>query len=388
MLKFYFIALFLITSFSFAQNGNLKAGFGVDGKLVIDIDDLDELVGVCADGQGNTYFYGNTSSNLGGIYPFDFYIGKFDGNGVLDAQFGNNGIFRSDFPGFGISSINKAVYHSSGIYIIGGGVNQGVPDTNALFIGKLTLDGQIDTSFADNGFFTSDFLGAYNTPGSLIIDNEGKIVFCGSTTNDGGTWLEYSLIGRLDLNGQPDTTFGTSGLIVWDYFAGNWVNALNLPDYAHRHGEGAYVSEIVEIGNNYYAAGRFVATSYDQLQIMSISKQGDFNNNFLGSAPLVFQVDPGFNHLIHDMDVLNGVIYMAIQTDGENFDQQHVIQAIDTNGIMGSVFNLEYPGHDCRTNAIEIYDDKLFFGGYSRLLTNNSPDIYQTTFCFMRLMRI
>ena len=84
---------------SVAQNGSLKTDFGQNGKIELDIDDLDDLVGILKDDQGNNYIYGNTSDNLGGVYPYDFFFAKLDEFGNLDPNFGTSGILRGDFPG-------------------------------------------------------------------------------------------------------------------------------------------------------------------------------------------------------------------------------------------------------------------------------------------------
>src|SRR5690606_36894317 len=110
----------------------------------------------------------------------------------------------------------------------GQGLNATSLDTFAIFIGKLTLDGEIETTFANAGFYTGEFLGTYNTAGSVLVDTENKIVYCGTTTDDQGTQVEYPLIGRLNSDGTPDSTFGNTGIVVWDIYGGTLVDAMEI----------------------------------------------------------------------------------------------------------------------------------------------------------------
>ena len=356
----------------YGQNGSLKTDFGNAGKMSLDIDDLDDLVGIIKDDQGNTYFYGNTSDNQGGIYPFDYFIGKMDEYGNIDQTFGNNGISRHDFPGFEISSLTKAVYHDNKIYFMGQGINGTSLDTFGLFLGKMDLNGDIDLNFANSGYFTSDFLGTYNTAGSLIIDSNDKIVFCGSTTDDQGVLVEFPLLGRLHLNGTPDSTLGNTGLVVYDYYQDTVIDACDIPPYYLRHGDGAYLSEIVEYNNAYFVTGKFLGTSYSQLHVMSFTQTGAINPNFISAGPFIFQVDPGSNHYLHDIAFDGATFYLAFETQSM-YDGYHMIQQVDTSGAMGAVITINETGYFMRTNFIEFWNGRLFVGGYNMHENNLSP---------------
>ncbi|MCH2225852.1 MAG: hypothetical protein MK066_13870, partial [Crocinitomicaceae bacterium] len=382
-MRFVSFIICFISAVTYGQSGELNVAFGNQAKLKIDIDDLDELVGLTKDTNGNTFFYGNTSDNQLGVYPFDFFIGKMDPFGNLDNGFGVNGIFRSDFPGFGISSIQKAVFHSTGIYFIGSGANQNVIDTNSLFIGKLNLDGQLDLSFANNGYYTSNFMGGYNTAGSIIIDTEDKIVFCGSTTDDLGTLVEYPLVGRLLLDGTADSTFGSTGVVVWDYYQGALLNYMELRPSQDRHGEGAYLSEIIEVNNTYFVSGRYLVTSFSQAHFMSLTKSGEMNPNFISTGPQVFQIDPGYNHTVMDVEFDGEFIYLGLRTNGSFYDKKQLIQKIDTTGIFGDLIVHEEIGQDLQTRYVEVWNDRVFTGGYQLDDANIAPGVHSDKFMLM-----
>ncbi len=379
------VILILFPALLFGQSGELIPSFGNQGKLILDIDDLDNLVGLCSDDDENTIFFGNTSENLIGEYPYDIFIGKLNSSGELDQSFADQGIFRADFPSHSISSIEKAVYHSSGIYFIGKGRNPASSDSSKLFVGKLNLDGSLDLNFADNGYFTDSFLGAYNTPGSLIIDQENRIVFCGSTTDDQGTLVEYPLIGRLNLDGSPDLSFGTTGVIVWDYHQGVLIDYMHVNLTQDRHGEGLYLNEILEINNTYFLCGKYLLGAFSQVHYMSITKEGEMNPNFISPGPINFQIDPGYNNYITSSAFDGENIYLGMLTDGELYNGKQLLQKIDTNGVLSTLRVIEKEGQDLQTKFVKSWDNRIFIGGYDLSDENIGPGVHSDKFSFKGL---
>ncbi|MEO9533891.1 MAG: T9SS type A sorting domain-containing protein [Crocinitomicaceae bacterium] len=384
-MRFFAIILTFISTAALSQGGSLYSPFGVNGQCSIDIDDLDDLTVLLKDDFGNTYFCGSTSENLIGTYPFDVCIGKLTPSGELDLSFGNNGIFRSDFPNHTISSLKGACLNENGIYFIGNAVNENQLDSSDFFVGKINLDGQIDVNFANNGFFTSQLLGAYNTPGNVLIDSEERLVFCGSTTEETTTYVEYPFIGRLTANGTLDTTFGTTGIVIWDYYEGNLVNGISVLNSQDRHGEGAYANEIIEINNNYFIAGKFVGTAFEQLHIWSMTKEGELNPNFVSQGPYIYQLDPGYNHLPTNMVYDGQSIYLSIVTDGSFYNGKQLIQKIDTSGTLLDLHSFEHMNYDSQSLFLKNWNGELYVGGYSKESTNTTPGHHSDQFLLYAL---
>lgn len=377
------IAFFFIVLFPYAQNGSLQTSFGLGGKVIVDIDDLDELTCLLKDESGNTFFCGQSSEAVSGTYPFDFVIGKMDAEGDLDASFGTEGILRGDFPDHEISSISDAVWDTSGIYFIGRGNNPSVLDTNGFFIGKAKLDGTIDTDFADNGFYTSEFMGSYNTVGGIMIDSEGRIVFCGSTTHDEGTLLEYPLIGRLFQNGIPDSTFGTTGVVVWNYYDGILVDLFELPVNYLKHGEGGYLTDIAQVGNDYLVSGHFQSSALTQLHIMKISPQGEFSEEFFTPGPYVYSIKPGASHFISDMEVIEDKVYLSYTTPFSVYEGSFHFQLLDTNGLSIGMKTFDLEGYQTTVKAMEVYEGNPYVGGYARKNENDNPGYLSDDFLML-----
>lgn len=348
--------------------------------MSLDIDELDDLVGLSADQNGNLYFYGNTSSYEGGTYPTDFFIGKMDLQGNVDSSFGTDGIYRSDFPGYSTSSIKKMLVHDDGLFFIGSGINSASIGTQQVFIGKLSLDGSPDINFGNNGYFTDWMLSYYSTAGSIIIDSQDKIVFCGSSTDTVSTYVEYSVIGRLNLSGEPDSSFGSTGILIWDYYAGTLESNFPVQENPTRHGDGAYLDELVEINNNYFLVGRFVGTAYAQLMIMSITKDGQFNPSFASTGPIIYQIDPGANHFVKDLYLQSDQIYLAIDTDGVYEGEKFIIQILDTTGNQMDLHTWNEPGMINRSQSITGWNGEIYVGGFSLNISNEAPGYHSEFF--------
>lgn len=363
-----------------AQSGLLDVTFGQNGEVVIDVDDLDRVQGIVSDEFDNIYFYGGVSESQGGIYPFDFFIGKLFADGTIDYSFGDNGFLRGDFPDHEISIFKKACMSQDGIILIGNAKNFGQTDTNNFYLAKVSLDGTIDTSFANSGFFTDTLLGIYNTPGSVIVDSDEKIVFCGSTTDFQSTYVEYPFVGRLLQDGQRDLSFGQIGIILYDYYSNNLVDAFHIPDHAERHGEGAYLDELIEIENNYFLAGKFTNTSFDQIHLMSFTKQGTFNPDFVAQGLYSLQIDPGSNHQINDIEKLDTMLYIAMSTTGALFEHQQLLIPVSMNGYVESPIHFEHSEQEEQTNFLEVHHEMILMGGYSEEMDNGIPGHFSDQF--------
>jgi len=367
------ISLLLISAAGFAQSGEVDQTFGNAGEQIYDIDDLDKLHGLIKDDGGNIYFYGGVSDNQGGIYPFDFFVGKMFPNGQLDLSFGSNGYLRGDFPNHEICFFQNAALADDGIIFMGNGRNFGQTDTNNFYLTKVDWTGQVDVSFANGGFFTDSLLGIYNTPGSVIVDSESKVVFCGSSTDFQSTYVEYPFVGRLNPDGSRDSTFGQTGILLYDYYGNTIIDGMHVPDYPDRHGDGAYLDELIEINDNYFLIGKLTTTSYNQLHMMSFNKSGDFNADFVAQGLYPLQIDPGSNHQITDIQKKDSMVYMALHTSGNLYANQQIILPVTEKGLVQDVIAFEHESQDERSNFFLFHNEQLVVGGYSEEKDNTIP---------------
>jgi uncharacterized delta-60 repeat protein len=149
-------------------------------------------------------------STLDSIINVKFALARYNSDGSLDLNFGNNGIVTTDF-----GNTNYEVCHSLALQndnkIIAAGYFG-----NILAVVRYNTDGSLDNNFGNAGKVTDS-----NLPGALGvgIQSNGKIVVSGQivlTTYDYG----YSIT-RFNTDGTPDSSFGTGGNIILDIRQGN-----------------------------------------------------------------------------------------------------------------------------------------------------------------------
>ncbi len=121
--------------------------------------------------------------------------------GRLDASFGNNGIFASNFNNDSPVFATSVALQSDGKIIVGGEAG------NPGIIVRLNTNGTLDTSFASSGVFSIRFRDVQNFTVGVAVQSDGKILAVGTGLPQGGQLI------RLNTNGSLDTSFGTAGSV-------------------------------------------------------------------------------------------------------------------------------------------------------------------------------
>jgi len=195
---------------TFATNG-VKTDGGVNEDVIFDLkckDDNSILV------AGVTEI---TSSNIDGV------LAKYKDIGEKDSSFANNGKVLSGLAGRDF--VNKMVIDSSGnTYLVGY-----ITDTSnhrRAIVAKYNSNGQIDTTYGNNGSFITGSVG-YDVEGtSIALDSNGKIVVGAVLKHTSAHWTIR--VARLNLIGTPDTTFGTNGMVEFGGSSHNVVNDIAI----------------------------------------------------------------------------------------------------------------------------------------------------------------
>lgn len=213
-----FILIYINAS---AQDGMLDHTFGTYGIATIDISGYYEVAGdakVQNDGKiiivGSTYKNNKTQGLLLRLKP----------NGEIDSTFADEGIRYINQIGSTELKLNSAALLPDD-FIIAGGYSVEPGETFAILV-KCSSDGTIDTSFGTDGI-VKIFSGKYSNDAyvsDIMLQPDGKIIFCGKEKSDHTEFLEQFVIGRFLPEGIPDSSFGGEGL-VYNYLTG-------LPSYA------------------------------------------------------------------------------------------------------------------------------------------------------------
>lgn len=204
-----------------------------------------------------------------------FALIRLNSNGTLDTTFGNNGkvIF---FVGGNNVAYNAVMQNDEKIIMVGKGAGQNDSD---FAIARINTDGSLDLDFSNDGKLNIDF-GIYDEAHGIAIDSDGKIIVCG--TKDSTT----ACMARLNPDGSLDNSFGVNGKAYFTAPGAEFMSIKVQADYK------IIVSGI--IGND------FLLTRYNP--------NGTIDNSFGVNGYYTFDIDNMSD------DDLNSMI---IQNDGK-----------------------------------------------------------------------
>ena len=191
------------------SNGVLDTNFGNNGIVKSNLNNLDNSrkeQHMSFDIDSNNNIVLVTSYYKDSINGFDVILEKYNSNGVLDTTFGNNGIVTTDLIG-GVNEIAKSIILDSSDNILIGGYAQ-INNADFLIV-KYNNHGVLDVSFGSNGVVTSDIV-SVDQATCFAIDSSNNIIMAGHTNN--GFFSDQDLvIAKYKHNGVLDLSFGSDG---------------------------------------------------------------------------------------------------------------------------------------------------------------------------------
>jgi uncharacterized delta-60 repeat protein len=224
----------------YTSSGALDTSFGSGGKITTDFHGGNDIARcVLVDSVGRIVVAGS-AQNVGAGYG-NFAIARYTSTGTLDSSFGSGGKVTTDFFG-STDYITAAMLDSTGRIVVAGSAYNGGLYTFAL--ARFTSAGVLDPSFGIGGKVTHDFHGADADARSLTIDNQGRIIVAGRTT-EGGPNFNFALA-RYTPSGDLDPAFGTDGTVFTDF-----------GEDRHEHGEAVAIdaSGRIIVAGTTYAGG-------------------------------------------------------------------------------------------------------------------------------------
>lgn len=216
MKRFSLIALMLIT-FSFAKAQDVPGGFDQQfGEWGIVLEEHNNLsvfltgkgsVALQSDGKIVTYTQFSDGGNS------EILIMRHNTDGTLDTSYGENGYVHAAPISTNYYSFDSEIVENDNLLILA--YTYSYPAGGNMFLMKFDSNGNAVTSFGNNGYVT------YNTtydwtlvPRSMAIQDDGKIVVGGEY----GQYQYASCIMRFTADGQLDTTFGDNGMVLNESF--------------------------------------------------------------------------------------------------------------------------------------------------------------------------
>ena len=171
--------------------------------------------------DGSFVVAGTTQTNNIGT----LFVAKFTSPCNLDTTFGTTGIATYSAL-FGTSG-RALVVQSDGKIIVVGDEYPTVSDSSdqRVLVTRFSALGALDTSFGSSGRFIS----SSNEKGQaqdVVIDSSGRIIFTGSIV--GTVAPDAAIVGRLTRNGQLDSTFATLGYFINEFNGDAQLDAIDI----------------------------------------------------------------------------------------------------------------------------------------------------------------
>src|SRR5262245_1191898 len=189
-------------------NGTLDASFGTGGVVITpaEFNSDAKSVAVQADGKIVVVGYSNPQQQ-----NYDFTVVRYNPDGSLDTSFNCTGKVITSF-GNGSAAL-KVILQPDGKIVALGGASTGI--TSAFALVRYNADGSLDSGFGVGGKVIHAVSSGSSGIFDAVLQPDGKIVATGYLySRDFGS---ASAIVRYNPNGSIDTTFATNGIFTTEF---------------------------------------------------------------------------------------------------------------------------------------------------------------------------
>ncbi|MFO7791191.1 MAG: T9SS type A sorting domain-containing protein [Bacteroidales bacterium] len=222
ILSVIFIA-FINISYSQIE-GTLDTTFDADGKVITDLGfTYDEIYDMAIQNDGKIVVTGDE-------YDDYFKIARYNPDGSLDSTFGTNGVVITDF---GSAPSSNIAIQSDGKIVVAGTIFYNVEDSHHDFcVARYNTDGTIDTTFGSMGMVTTEFVDTVSADDQvrgMAIQSDGKIVVAG-IVDEGTTQWNFAMA-RYNMDGSLDLSFGENGKVITHFYTQSLLGNIDIqPD--------------------------------------------------------------------------------------------------------------------------------------------------------------
>lgn len=193
-------------------DGQLDEGFNGSGWLITDINNLDKAYGVAVQKDQKIVVIGET---LKWLSHYHFVVLRYNKDGTLDRGFGKKGKVITRVGSVKEDSARAVAIQPDGKILVAGGAHRRYSSDMALV--RYTPDGVLDTAFGTKGKvmkqFGKDEERISSVPNAVAIQPDGKIIL-GVNLYKAGSYLVEGRLVRYNADGHLDLSFGTSGSVT------------------------------------------------------------------------------------------------------------------------------------------------------------------------------
>ncbi|MEO7210009.1 MAG: T9SS type A sorting domain-containing protein [Chitinophagaceae bacterium] len=350
---FKFFIIFVITNTIFikslnAQPGFLDPTFGNNG--LVSSNDIAGCHAVAIQNDGKILTAGEYSG---------FVVERYNQDGTRDVNFGNNGRAFIKFHGNSDAATGIAVDQNQNIIVSGFEVINSITNIKIIVL-KLKPNGNLDSSFGDNGIVTQT-IDKINYTSAMILQPDGKIIVSGQPGKNENDYFKTFLI-RFNSDGNIDSSFGDNGKVITEFDEAVTSTAIALQSDGKIISGGTY--GFYYLRNPPYYIARYNADgSVDQ----------GFGQE--GIAKYAFGLGEGGDEWANDLNAI------AIQPDGKiicggnegdyiNFSYDMGLVRFNNDGSLDYTYGtngivvISYPDHYSTINTLLMQTDgKLIAGG-------------------------
>ena len=161
-------------------DGSRDSTFGVEGLVTTDFSGgFDGVNAVVIQPDGKIVAVGESDSK--------FALARYDPNGRLDLAFGSAGKVETDFFGVSAYAAAAALQADGKVIAVGGArrIDQN-SNTDDFAVARFQTDGTLDSTFAQGGKLTIDFLNDADSASSVVIQKDGRVVIAGTAAGNSG----------------------------------------------------------------------------------------------------------------------------------------------------------------------------------------------------------
>ncbi len=324
------------------SDGSLDQSFGTGGLVMNRFDTTDSYgtkLAVQDDGKFVIVGFVRTSSGN------DMAVARFNFDGSLDTTFGTAGLVTIHTTDY--SSLGDVVIQTDGKILATGG-----DDNNDFLVIRLNPDGSLDTGFGNNGIVLTDYANRENTSAVITLQPDGKIIVAGTD------WLPSTfeiMIVRYNSNGSLDTGFGSNGIVIYG-LSGNL--------------EGADAVLLQSDGKIVVGGFTRVGSNPNKLLLLRYNEDGTLDMNF-GNNGVVIEDSPTANNPIINAIILqpdNKIIAAGTLSKASWGGEDHLLARFNSNGSVDNGFGtngyLVTPNAGSISDAALQNDGKLVVAGY------------------------
>ena len=189
-------------------DGTLDDTFDSDGMLIIEAATVNNFANKVMIQSDNKIVIAGHSFNGSSA---DMVVVRLNPDGSIDNTFGTNGIATIDFAGAN-DLAESATLQADGKILLGG------HSADNFSVVRLKTDGSLDSTFGLNGLAKIIFATGSSYIKDIIVQSDGKILTAGFAS---GTGAFTFALARFKTDGSLDSTFGTNGMIYYDFGSGD-----------------------------------------------------------------------------------------------------------------------------------------------------------------------